>query len=59
MLHEYWWEGDTTYSHDFELWSEWLFQYYKELLLGKDIEISDLLCKLEQRRLTLKYDIKR
>ena len=37
MLDEYWDESDAPYSDDFDLCTYWLFQYYNELPLGKEI----------------------
>ena len=57
MLDEYWYEIDTPHSDDFDFCSNWLFQYYNELLLGEAIESDYLTWKQEQHILTPKYDI--
>ena len=36
---------------------EWLLQYYNELNLGESIQSAYMMWKLEQHRLTPKYDI--
>ena len=28
MLDDYWDEKDTTYSYDYDLWPDWLYQYF-------------------------------
>ena len=38
VLDEYWEERDTTYSDCFELWPQWLFQYFNSRSLGEDNE---------------------
>ena len=57
LLDEHRRERDTSYSDYFELFTEWLFQYFNELPLFKFIEIAHLIWKSEQHRLTPKYDI--
>ena len=37
MLDKYWGKGDTFYSDCFDIYPEWLFQYYNELPLGESI----------------------
>ena len=43
VLDKYWDEGYIPYSNDFDLWPEWLFQYYNELTLGESIESAYLM----------------
>ena len=57
ILDEYWDERDTTYSDHFDLWPDWLYKYFNELMLGEAIENSYLMWKSEQHRLTPKYGI--
>ena len=42
ILDEYWDEKDTPHSEYFNLWPDWLFQYYNELVLGESIESAYL-----------------
>ena len=58
-LDEYWDEGDTPYSGDFDFFPHWLFQYYDELTLVETIESDYITWKSEQHRLTPKYEILR
>ena len=46
MLDEYWDEGDTHYSDDFDSLPEQLFQYYNELTLAEAIESAYLMWKV-------------
>ena len=46
-IHEYWYEGDATYSGDFYFWPQWMFQYYYELPTGETIESAYLTWKSE------------
>ena len=57
MLDEYWDEKYTPYSDYFDFCPDWLYQYFNEMLLGKEIESAYLTWKLEQHILTPKYDI--
>ena len=57
MLDEYWDEVNTTYSNDFYLWTDWLYQYFNELQLCEVIESAYLTWNLEKNILTPKYDI--
>ena len=45
ILDEYWDGVDTPYSFCFDLWTEWLFQYYNELTLCEAIESYYLMWK--------------
>ena len=45
MLDEHWDEKDTSYSDDFYLWPDWLFQYHNELSWGEVIESAYLMWK--------------
>ena len=57
IIDGYWYEGDTPWLGDFDLWPQGLFQYYDEMPLGEDIESSYTMCKSERHILTPKYDI--
>ena len=57
MFDEYWYEKDTPYPDDFDLWPDWLLKYYNWLPLGESIEISYLMCNSEQHILKPKYDV--
>ena len=56
-LDEYWVEGHTSLSDDFNFWTECLFQYYNELPLDEAIESDYIVWKSEQHRMTPKYNI--
>ena len=56
MLDYQWDEEDTPYSDDYDLWPDWLYQYYNEIPFGVAIEIAYLALKLEKHRLISKYD---
>ena len=57
ILDECWDEKYTPYSYDFDLWPDWLFQYYNELPLGEYIESAYLTWKSEQHILIPNYEI--
>ena len=46
MLDEYWYKGDTPYSYDYKLWSEWLYKNNHNMPLGEAIESAYIMWKL-------------
>ena len=57
MIDKYWYGGDITYSSSFGFWRQCLFQYNDELPIDETTESACLKWKLEQHKLTPKYDI--
>ena len=57
MFDEYWYKKDTPHPDDFNLWPDWLFQYYNEIPLVEAIESSYITLKIEQQRLIPNYYI--
>ena len=45
IIYEFWYEVGKPYSEGFDIWLQWLFQYYYELVLGESIEIVYLTWK--------------